>query len=64
MEAKPGYLTTELYVTAGVAMASMLNRKLGLGLEQGEILGLVTLAVGYVASRAYLKSKTAPSTKE
>ena len=57
MELKNGFKTSEFWVTIVTALVVFLNNKIGIGLSEGDVKSLVTVVLGYVASRAAAKLK-------
>jgi len=57
VELKNGFKTSEFWVTIVTALVVFLNNKIGIGLSEGDVKSLVTVVLGYVASRAAAKLK-------
>lgn len=63
-EVKSGMKTSELLTLLGLTLITILNRKIDLGLTEGEIQALAGATIAYAITRGWVKTKSAEAPKQ
>lgn len=57
MEKKPGYQTSEFWLSIVSACLLVSNKGLGLGIDEGTVMAFAGMVISYVISRTVIKAK-------